>query len=109
VKCAQDRLRQDVSLEATERRWKKHRQQAHTLDYWVETAAMKRDMCEATSNIYRYCTLTQSERASPKWDSAQGPNTIKHGVQITDIAPTIAHHFGLIAPPEWIGQPIQFN
>jgi arylsulfatase A-like enzyme len=41
--------------------------------------------------------------------SIQGPRTIKHGVQITDIAPTIAHHFGVISPVEWIGQPIQFN
>ncbi len=32
--------------------------------------------------------------------------TLTQPVQITDIAPTIAHFFGVPAPKEWIGQPI---
>ncbi len=31
---------------------------------------------------------------------------IEHPVQITDIAPTIAHHFGVTPPHEWVGQSI---
>jgi predicted AlkP superfamily pyrophosphatase or phosphodiesterase len=34
--------------------------------------------------------------------------TITQGVHITDIAATIAHHFGVTPPTEWVGNPIRW-
>lgn len=41
--------------------------------------------------------------------SEPGEYTITDAVVITDIAPTIARHFEVKPPPDWIGRPIEFS